>query len=543
MPIVLTERRVPTEAPGVLGVADVTRLVTDVGACLESVDVELVEQPEGVLLRIELEPQASADTMRHAFGVMLATFQVASEGWTVVHGPRLRVDEAGVQQRIDRLGVPLALYADPEATGTVELHDEGVEIALPPAPAPRLGRLAAVLVASLRGRVGRPGPALSDTPKPRVLKWQGGGTQGRNTRVGSDSTVQREALTLLRELEDTASLGLDPADRELLREELTGATMLPLDETPIEPLPIPEPVVTPARRDVPPVSVILASHGEGYRVMLTVEALRAATEIDYEVIVVDDGSSDGCCDFLRAHVDEYPEVTLVTQQRQGSAVARNSGVVHARAQTLVFMDAHCFPHAGWLPALLEVLERPGVGIATSAISVAGDPSTKGYGQTIGGPRLEATWLGRLQEEPFAVPVAGAGCLAMRRATFQAIGGFEPMRRYGHEDIELSIRCWLMGFDVVVDPKADVGHVFKKQTNFEVPWVDFLHNVLRTAVLHFDGEPLRAVLEGASGDPCFGPAMGLLLTGDIWERRAWVRSRAVRDGAWFYERFGLNFRSR
>ena len=101
----------------------------------------------------------------------------------------------------------------------------------------------------------------------------------------------------------------------------------------------------------------------------------------------------------------------------------------------------------------------------------------------------------------------------------------------------------MGFDVMVEPNADVGHVFKKQTNFEVPWTDFLHNVLRTAVLHFDGEPLRAVLEGASGDPCFGAAMGLLLTGDIWERRAWVRSRAVRDGAWFYERFGLNFRSR
>jgi len=127
---------------------------------------------------------------------------------------------------------------------------------------------------------------------------------------------------------------------------------------------------------------------------------------------------------------------------------------------------------------------------------------------------------------------------MRRTTFDAIGCFEAMRRYGLEDVELSIRCWLAGFEVVVEPRADVGHWFKKEPNFEIPWTDYLYNVLRTAILHFDGEPLRAVVDGVSGDPCFGAAMGLLLTSDIWTRRAAVRARAVRGGDWYCKRFGV-----
>ncbi|MCA9649454.1 MAG: glycosyltransferase [Myxococcales bacterium] len=534
----LTEIRVPGDCRHALEPTLVAELLADVTAALGEIRCTVVVRGSVLRLEVEVPSDAMSEAMQQAFAIVLATFRSATEGWRVARALALQLEGEGLGDRLDRLGLPLSLYGAPQAEGAVELIDGGVLVTLPEGPSARLGRLAAVLVALLRGE---PVP-LEAVPLHRDgerLRWRGLGARGRATRVGTEATVQRAALQLLEALEPSPALHLSPSDRVLLREELTGAIPLPVDEAEAPPIAAPPRGIQPARCDDPEVSIVLASHRERHRVMLTVEALRASTEGRYEVVVVDDGSDDGCCDFLREHPDLYPEVTLVTQDQQGSARARNSGVAHAQAPVVVFMDAHCFPRAGWLSLMRPLLDDPSVGIVTPAIGVAGDPSNRGYGFTIVGSRLRALWLPRQGDEPCRVPGAGAGCIVLRRGTFEAIGGFEPMRRYGLEDTELSIRCWLAGFDVVVEPRAEVGHWFKESPNFELPWTDYLYNVLRTAVLHFDGPQLRTIIEGCSADASFGAAMALLLSSDVWERRAQVRSRAVRTAAWYCERFAID----
>ena len=71
------------------------------------------------------------------------------------------------------------------------------------------------------------------------------------------------------------------------------------------------------------------------------------------------------------------------------------------------------------------------------------------------------------------------------------------------------------------PGAEVAHWFKKEP-FPVGWHDHLYNRLRTAVLHFDGEPLQRILASLRSKPAFSDAVASLLVSDIWERRRLVR---------------------
>ena len=66
----------------------------------------------------------------------------------------------------------------------------------------------------------------------------------------------------------------------------------------------------------------------------------ACSEIDeYEVVVVDDGSTDGTPDWLRSSAGAFSRVRLIEQSHGGPAEGRNRGVAHARGDVIVFIDS------------------------------------------------------------------------------------------------------------------------------------------------------------------------------------------------------------
>jgi glycosyltransferase involved in cell wall biosynthesis len=70
--------------------------------------------------------------------------------------------------------------------------------------------------------------------------------------------------------------------------------------------------------------------------------------LDFEILVIDTGSSDATCAIVRAH-----SVVLLEVDAHSSYVARNAGIERARGEYLTFLDADCVPVLGWLEALLE----------------------------------------------------------------------------------------------------------------------------------------------------------------------------------------------
>jgi GT2 family glycosyltransferase len=286
------------------------------------------------------------------------------------------------------------------------------------------------------------------------------------------------------------------------------------------------------------VSIILPVYNEGLRLRQTLTAIRETVSLSYEVIVVDDASTDSCCDALRADPPPFDNVHLIDlPHRQGVANARNLGAAQAKAPILIAMDAHCIPRPGWLENLLDELHKPDVGIVAPQIISIECPSATTFGLTIRDRELGVEWLHKKANKPYPVPLAGCACMVMTKEFFEAVGRFDAMRSYGMEDVELCIRCWLLGYSVIMVPDAEVAHWFKKEP-FPVGWHDYLYNRLRAAVLHFDGEPLERILAALRAKPAFSDAVSSLLASDVWTRHRFVRDLRKHDAAWFCREFEI-----
>lgn len=284
---------------------------------------------------------------------------------------------------------------------------------------------------------------------------------------------------------------------------------------------------------MPDVSIVLPAYNEGPRLRETLAAIRDTVTVNYEVVVVNDASTDSCCDALPP--DNLSLVNL--SERHGVAYARNLGTAQAKSPVLIAMDAHCLPRSGWLEKLLDALHQPGVGIVAPRITSIECPSATTFGLTIRDAELGVEWLHQRAEHPYPVPLVGCACLAMTRELFEGVGRFDYMRSYGMEDVELCLRVWLLGYAVIMVPGAEVAHWFKKEP-FPVGWHDFLYNRLRAAVLHFDGDSLKRILASLASKPHFADAMSSLLVSDIWARREIVRAGRKHDADWFCREFGI-----
>jgi GT2 family glycosyltransferase len=67
-------------------------------------------------------------------------------------------------------------------------------------------------------------------------------------------------------------------------------------------------------------------------------------------------------------------------------------------------------------------------------------------------------------------------MLMRKDLFIELGGFDNIRTWGVEDVEI-IRAWLFGYPVIVVPSVEIRHLFKAKDQFCAPWSDYLHGCI------------------------------------------------------------------
>src|SRR5262249_12162431 len=204
-------------------------------------------------------------------------------------------------------------------------------------------------------------------------------------------------------------------------------------------------------------SIVVISRNEGAQLRATMDdLLRTLPKRCRDVIVVDDGSTDGST----ACVERCPGVRVFRTDTVGVANARNFGASRAEGDVILFCDAHMRLPARWRRALLEPLESPRVGAVGPGVYSLTEPQRRGFGLYLSGPDLHARWKQKPGRRPSPVPVLPGCFLAMRRDVFAATGGFDcGMRQLGGNDNELSLRLWLLGYELLIVPAVEVGHLF------------------------------------------------------------------------------------
>lgn len=248
--------------------------------------------------------------------------------------------------------------------------------------------------------------------------------------------------------------------------------------------------MSPLRNDLPLVSVVVVNHD---RVALLRECIRSLQRQTYprlEVVVVDNGSSDGSCDFVASIDDD--QVCLVELRRNiGFGGGCNVGIKHCSGELVALLNNDAVASDTWIAALVKAMSAETVGMCASKIvfSESGLIDKAGHllyfdGQNRGRGTGERD-LGQFdQAEETIFP---DGCAALyRRSMLEEVGGFDEDFFAYAEDADLGLRGRLLGWECVYVPDAVVSHHHSSTTGSysiqKIYWVE--RNRLWLAVKSF-----------------------------------------------------------
>jgi glycosyltransferase involved in cell wall biosynthesis len=193
-------------------------------------------------------------------------------------------------------------------------------------------------------------------------------------------------------------------------------------------------------------SIIIPAYNARKTLGECLTACLAQDRPDFEIIVVDDGSTDD----TSLIAQQFEAVRYHRQPNGGPASARNAGARLATGEILIYTDADCIPHADWLRQLTDGFEE-GV-VAVGGTYAIANPASR-LARVI-----QAEIAQRHRQFKGDVDFLGSFNVAYRRDAFEAVGGFdESYRQASGEDNDLAYRLHDQGGRMVFNPTAVVAH--------------------------------------------------------------------------------------
>jgi GT2 family glycosyltransferase len=202
----------------------------------------------------------------------------------------------------------------------------------------------------------------------------------------------------------------------------------------------------------PRVSVVVCTYNGAPTLDQCLRSLQALEYPDYEVIVVDDGSTDD----TPAILARFPTIRSIRQRNLGLSEARNVGLRAATGEIVAFTDSDCFADPHWLSQIVRPLLR------SDAAAVGGPNLTPDDGPLAAGvAAAPGQPMHVLESDQVAEHIPGCN-MAFRRDALLAVKGFDPIYRKAGDDVDICWRLQQAGRWITYAPGAFVWH-HRRQT--------------------------------------------------------------------------------
>jgi len=200
------------------------------------------------------------------------------------------------------------------------------------------------------------------------------------------------------------------------------------------------------------VSVVIPTYNRVEYLKKALKSLLNQSYMPNEIIVIDDGSTDGTKEFLMSISKKNKLIKYYFQKNGGPSKARNLGIKNAKGDIICFFDDDEIANKDWIKEIVQSFESEDIG-------GVGGPCIELEGENIYEKYLKSIFVGSYSKK---LPYLG-GNLAFYKKILQKVGGFDEHLKTG-EDVDLSFRIYLKNYKIRFNEKMIVYH-FNPCKNF------------------------------------------------------------------------------
>ena len=191
--------------------------------------------------------------------------------------------------------------------------------------------------------------------------------------------------------------------------------------------------------EAPSISVIIATYNRARFLSETIQSVLSQRFRDFELIVVDDGSSDETPKVLQSYEGQ---IRSFRQDNRGPSAARNLGILHARGRWIAFQDSDDLSTPNHLESLVRfVASHPGCGMVFGNGAYLGEPQHHRETIVPGSKSQRLAANGVTLRDLFEKSIFRLQASLIAKSALEAVGGLDEGIRIG-EDLELAMRIWM-----------------------------------------------------------------------------------------------------
>lgn len=225
----------------------------------------------------------------------------------------------------------------------------------------------------------------------------------------------------------------------------------------------------------PSVSIVIPAYNEETHLRLCLEAIALQTTKPFEVIVVDNNSTDATAAIARS----FSFVTLLSEKKQGPQPARDRGYNAARGEVIGRLDGDSIVTPNWVETIQKVFVDPTVDAATGTVRYREVCATSVFDTF---DFYFRNWLAR-RAAPLGEQSMQGVNTAIRKSAWLAVRDEVCHERQHHEDLDLSAHLALIKRKIVFEPSMTVTVSFRQADAKPTVFYDYVISTPRTYRLH------------------------------------------------------------